>query len=281
MIGHRGASGYRPEHTLAAYELAARMGADYLEPDLVRTRDGVLVCRHEPEITHTTDVAARFPDRDPVVEGFTLEELKTLRARERIPELRPDNARFDGEFEIPAFQEVIDLAARLTGELGRPIGVYPETKHPEHFRSLGLALEPELVRVLRANGLDGPGSPVFVQSFEAQSLRELRGELRVPLVQLVATGEPDLPGIAGYAHAVGPAKGRVDAAFVRDAHAAGLDVHPWTFRRENAFLPEELRSSEDPAGIGDARAEYERFFSLGIDGVFSDNPDLAVEALAG
>ena len=279
IIGHRGASGHRPEHTLASYELADRMGADYLEPDLVSTRDGVLVARHEPEISGTTDVASRpeFADRrtTKAIEGaevsgwftddFTLAELKTLRARERIPDLRPRNADYDGRFEIPTFDEVLDLAAR-TGK-----GVYPETKHPTYFQSIGLALEEPLAAALR-----GAGVPAFVQSFSADSLRRMRSLVDAPLVQLIGgSGRFDAPAVAAYADAVGPAKALVDRAFVRAAHAAGLLVHPWTFRAENRFLPAELRSGDDPAAHGDLAAELRHFIALGVDGVFTDFPDVA------
>jgi glycerophosphoryl diester phosphodiesterase len=284
LIGHRGASGYRPEHTLASYRLAAELGADYIEPDLVSTRDGVLVARHENEIGGTTDVAdhPEFAARraTKVIDGvsltgwftedFTLAELKTLRARERIPDLRPANAAYDGRFEIPTFEEVLDLRAELS------VGVYPETKHPSYFRSIGLPLEPPLLEALAARGLDRAEAPVFIQSFEAGNLRALRAEVDVPLVQLVpAGGDGDLGEIARYATGVGPAKDLVDRAFVEAAHDAGLVVHPYTFRRENAFLPPELRSSGDPAGIGDLARELRRFFDLGVDGVFTDNPDVA------
>jgi glycerophosphoryl diester phosphodiesterase len=281
VIAHRGASGYRPEHTLAAYALGARMGADYIEPDLVTTRDGVLVARHENEISGTTDVADRpeFASRrttktiDGVAftgwftEDFTLAELKTLRAKERIPDLRPRNTLYDRRYEVPTLQEVIDLARRLK------VGIYPETKHPSYFRGIGLPLEDPLVEAL--SGFDGP---VFVQSFEAESLKRVRAQLDVPLVQLLRD-TADLSEIAGSAHAVGPVKELVDARFVEEAHENGLDVHAWTFRNENAFLPPELRSSDDPAAYGDAFAEYERFAALGVDGVFTDNADTAVEAL--
>jgi glycerophosphoryl diester phosphodiesterase len=324
VIGHRGAAGYRPEHTLASYELAARMGADYVEPDLVITSDGVLVARHEPEISQTTDVAAHpeFADRRTTkdldgtpttgwfTEDFTLAELKTLRAKERIPDLRPQNTAFDGKFEIPTFQEVIDLRKRLSHELRREIGIYPETKHPTYFRNLGLPLEERLVWVLRRNGLDRKQAPVFVQSFEVGNLQALEHVLRVPLVQLfgaktarpydfVVSGDPrtyadlatpaGLASVAGYASGAGPSKDYIvprDATgrslppttFVRDAHRAGLVVHPYTFRAENTFLPLELRSSADPAAYGDLAAEVRQFFHLGVDGLFSDNPDRAVAA---
>jgi glycerophosphoryl diester phosphodiesterase len=308
LIAHRGASGYRPEHTLASYELAARQGADFIEPDLVITRDGMLVARHEPEISGTTDVAdhPEFASRRTTkdldgtattgwfAEDFTLAELKTLLARERIPRVRPRNTAYDGRFEVPAFQEVLDLRERLSDELGRAIGIYPETKHPTYFRELGLPLEEPLVDALRRGGLDREGAPVFVQSFEAGSLKLLAGELQVPLVQLL--GDRDTPaelatpaglrGIAAYADGVGPAKAYIlprDAAgnslpattFVDDAHAAGLVVHPYTFRAENCFLPLELRSSEDPAEYGDLAAEVRQFLALGVDGLFTDNPDKA------
>ena len=277
VIAHRGASGYRPEHTLAAYELGARQGADYIEPDLVSTRDGELVARHENEISGTTDVAGHpeFAGRRTAkeidgaayegwfVEDFTLAELKTLRARERIPDVRPENTEHDGRYEIPTLQEVIDLAARLG------VGIYPETKHPSYHRELGLALEPALVAALRRNGLDSAGAPVFVQSFDPASLEELGGALTVPFVQLVGSGPIDVEAIARYAQAIGPAKRLVSADLVAAAHAAGLAVHPYTFRRERRFLPDD---------VPDLTAELRRYYELGVDGVFTDNPDVAVAA---
>ena len=324
VIGHRGAAGYRPEHTLASYGLAARMGADYVEPDLVSTRDGVLVARHENEIGGTTDVAdhPEFANRrttktiDGVAitgwftEDFTLAELKTLRAKERIPDIRQRNTIYNGRFEVPTFQEVIDLTKRLSEELDRPIGIYPETKHPTYFRSIGLPLEPGLVRTLNRNHLNDKHAKVFVQSFEVGNLKALDRELKVPLVQLLAaptakpydfvvSGDPrtyrdmatpqGLKDIARYADGVGPSKDYIvprDATgrslppttFVSDAHKAGLLVHPYTFRNENTFLPAELRSSANPADYGNAIAEDVQFFKLGVDGIFTDNTDTAVEA---
>jgi glycerophosphoryl diester phosphodiesterase len=322
IIGHRGAAGYRPEHTLASYELAARMGADFIEPDLVSTRDGVLVARHEPEIGGTTDVARHpgFASRRTVkmvdgqardgwfVEDFTLAELRTLRAVERIPDVRQRNTLYDRRFGVPTFAEVVALAARLTAELGRPVGVYPETKHPSYFAGLGLALEPPLVAALRAAGLDRPDSPVFVQSFEVGNLRALRQVLDVPLVQLteasgapwdlVAAGDPrtyaDLVTPAGlaevsrYAAAIGPDKHQligpdgVAGPVLADAHDAGLVVHPYTFRNENRFLPADRRSdtpeAPDPHAFGDALGELARYLALGVDAVFCDHPDTAVQA---
>jgi glycerophosphoryl diester phosphodiesterase len=327
VIAHRGASGYRPEHTLAAYALGARMGADYIEPDLVSTKDGVLVARHENEIGGTTDVASHpeFADRrtTKVIDGvsftgwftedFTLAELRTLRARERIPAVRQRNTIYDGRYRVPTLQQVIDLARRLSRELGRPIGIYPETKHPSYFRSLGLNLEDPLVRALRRNDLDGPRANAFVQSFEVGNLQDLNERIDTPLVQLlgspnarpqdfVESGDPrtyrdlatpdGLRGIARYADGVGPSKDYIvprnpdgssaaPTTFVRDAHRAGLVVHPYTFRNENQFLPLELRSSSDPNAYGNAFGEYELFFGLGVDGLFSDNADTAVEARDG
>ncbi|HYZ28572.1 MAG TPA: glycerophosphodiester phosphodiesterase [Thermoleophilaceae bacterium] len=320
VIGHRGASGYRPEHTLASYRLAAEMGADYIEPDLVATKDGVLVARHENEIGGTTDVAdhPEFANRrtTKVIDGqsltgwftedFTLAELKTLRAKERIPQLRPQNTAYNGQFEVPTFQEVLDLRRELSSELGRPIGVYPETKHPSYFRKIGLPLEGRLVSALEREGLNRADAPVFVQSFETTNLRALHSRLRVPLVQLLGApnttpadgtnrtyGELATPAgladVAKYADGVGPSKDYIvprnadgssaaPTSFVEDAHAAGLLVHPYTFRRENTFLPLELRSSSDPAGIGDLASELKQFYALGVDGVFTDNADIAVAA---
>ena len=320
VIGHRGASAYRPEHTIASYTLAIEMGADYIEPDLVSTKDHQLVARHENDIGGTTDVAMRdFDDRrttktiDGVehadtwfTEDFTLAELKTLRAVERLPDVRPANTPFNGLYEIPTFQEVIDLAKR------HGVGIYPETKHPSYFDSIGLSLEEPLLATLRANGLDRRGAKVFIQSFETANLKELNGKTRLPLVQLidavgapydlVVAGDPrtyadlatpaGLAEIATYADGIGPSKDLIvprDSAgnlleptsLVRDAHRAGLVVHPWTFRRENSFLPLDFRQG-NPAGPeflrapGDLPAELRLFFRLGVDGVFSDNADTAV-----
>ena len=231
------------------------------------TRDGVLVARHDRDLSQTTDIAERpeFAGRR-FSEELTLEELKTLRARERLPHLR--STEYDGRFEIPTFQEILELATRLD------VGVYPETKHPSHFRSIGLNLEDPLVAAL-----ENCPVPVFVQSFEGSNLRDLRERLSVPLVRLVGTRAPfDLREIAGYADAVGPARELVDRDFVEAAHALGLLVHPYTFRSENAFLPEDLRIGDDPAALGDHQTDYRRYYDLGVDAVFSDHADHAVAA---
>jgi glycerophosphoryl diester phosphodiesterase len=324
IIGHRGSAGYRPEHTLAAYELGARMGADYVEPDLVTTKDHVLVARHEPNITDTTDVASHpeFASRKTTktidgvtqtgwfTDDFTLAELKTLRAKERLPDVRQRNTLYDGRYQVPTFQEVIDLVKRLDRELHRDIGIYPETKHPTYFRAEGLPLEELLVQTLNRNGLNHHGAKVFVQSFEISNLKALNKVLRVPLVQLLdspnlkpgdvlaaggTTTSGDLAtaaglkGVAKYADGVGPFKDYIiprDASghslaptsFVADAHAAGLVVHPYTFRNENQFLPLEDRRGADPNAYGNAFAEDQRFFAAGVDGIFTDNPDTGVAA---
>jgi len=330
VIAHRGASGYRPEHTLESYRLAIEMGADFVEPDLVSTKDGVLVARHENEIGSTTDVAdhPEFADRRTVkavhgveVEGwytedFTLAELKTLRARERLPQLRPANTAWDGRLEVPTLDEIIQLVRRESAARGRTIGIYPETKHPSWFQSLGLGLEEPLLAALDAAGWTEPDAPVFIQSFETENLRMLRGRTRVRLVQLlessgaprdlVLRGDPrtyadlatpaGLAEIATYADAVGPDKaliiprdahGRLAAltSLVTDAHAAGLRVHPWTFRGENYFLPADFHAGDPadpsfPAIHGDLDAELAAFFAAGVDGVFTDFPDVALRARA-
>ncbi len=291
VIAHRGASGYRPEHTLASYRLAIRMGADYIEPDLVSTRDGVLVARHENEISGTTDVAdhpelagrrtTRTIDGQRVTgwftEDLTLAELRTLRARERLPGMRPDNTRYNGRYPVPTFDEILDLAAEESARRGQLVGVYPETKHPSYFASVGLALEEPLADALRRHGLDRPNAPVFVQSFETANLRRLDAMVRVPLVQLVAAagapydlvaaGDPrtfadlltpaGLREISTYAEAIGPDKSLVvprdsggalarPTSLVADAHFAGLAVHAYTFRDENHFLPACCRTGGDP-----------------------------------
>lgn len=353
VIGHRGASGYVPEHTLAAYWLAIEQGADYVEPDLVITKDGVLVARHENAIAilnadgtvreATTDVVERpeFADRKttksidgtPITgwftEDFTLAELKTLRARERLPALRVANTRFDGMFEVPTFEEVLQLveqanerrrseareAAREGGK-GRgkaqrkayvPIGVYPETKHPSFFQGIGLPLEEPLVKLLHRYGYQRADAPVFLQSFETANLRKLRRMTRVPIVQLFGGGRPydfvlagdprgyadlatpaGLAEIATYANGIGPNTAQIiplvggrlgmPTTLVADAHRAGLLVHPYTFRAENNFLPNEFDSSSDPAALGDMAGQLRVFLKLGIDGFFTDHPFIGRQA---
>ncbi len=320
VVGHRGASGYRPEHTIAAYEQAILQCADYIEPDVVATKDGVLVARHENEIGGTTNVADRpeFAERrtTKVIDGrsvtgwftedFTLAELRTLRAVERLGELRPGSAAFDGLYQVPTLDEVLDLARRSRTCDGQAVGVYPETKHPTYFDSIGLSLEEPLVAELEANGLDSRRDPVILQSFEIGNLRELDAMTDVRLVQLVsASGAPydlvaagedttyadlvtrrGLRDISRYADGLGAAKDVLiprDAdgtlgeptSVIRDAHRAGLEVHGWTFRAENTFLPAEYRSSGDPAEHGDLAGEVEAFLDAGMDGYFTDQPDAA------
>jgi len=318
VIAHRGASGERPEHTLASYRLAIEQGADFIEPDLVLTKDGVLVARHENEISETTDVANRpgFASRRTTktidgqkVEGwftedFTLAELKTLRARERLPKLR--STEYDGQFEIPTFEEILTLLAEVNKGRKTPVGVYPETKHPGYFASIGLPHEARLLAILDRFGYRGRTAPVFIQSFEVGNLMDLRAKSDLPLIQLMdAEGGPaDRPGtsyavmaspaglkmIATYADGIGPNKAMVipratlgrlgkPTDLVRDAHEAGLKVHPWTFRRENYFLPLGEKGGINPAGHGDLAAEIDAYLATGIDGLFSDNPREAVVAV--
>ena len=293
VIAHRGASGERPEHTLASYQRAIEEGADYIEPDLVMTRDGVLVARHEPEIGGTTDVAdhPEFASRrrTQVVDGetmdgwftedFTLAELRTLRARERLPKLRPANTVFDGRFQLPTFDEIMQLALDTNRRRpGQPkIGVYPETKHPAHFQALGLPQEAAVLETLGRFGYDAPGSPVFIQSFDPNNLKQLRGMTRLPLVQLLEHEAKDIAGMARYADAIGVAKSLATPENVAAAHEAGMAVHVWTFRAENEFLPDDLKSGTDPAAHGDLPAELERYLARGIDGFFVDFPAVGVE----
>jgi glycerophosphoryl diester phosphodiesterase len=318
VIGHRGASGYRPEHTLASYRLAIEMGADYIEPDLVSTRDGVLVARHENEISGTTDVAdhprfarrrtAKWIDGREVTgwftDDFTLVELKTLRARERLPKVRPANTWYDGHFEIPTFDEILELAEAGSRRRGVTIGVYPETKHPSYFDSVGLSLEEPLVAALRRHHLDRPNAPVLIQSFETGNLRELAALVSTPLVQLVddegaphdlvTSGDPrtyadlltrvGLQEVATYAAALGVHKGLVlDPApgargLVPAAHEEGLLVHVWTCRDENRFLPERFRSAGGPNERGDSPAQATALLDAGVDGIFTDQTDTVVGA---
>jgi glycerophosphoryl diester phosphodiesterase len=292
VIAHRGASGERPEHTLASYQRAIEQGADYIEPDLVMTRDGVLVARHEPEIGGTTDVAdhPEFSNRrrTQVIDGetmdgwftedFTLGELKSLRARERLPKLRSANTEFDGRFQVPTFDEIMQLALDTNRRRpGQPkIGVYPETKHPAHFRALGLPQEAAVLETLARYSYDAPGSPVYIQSFDPHNLMELRHMTRLPLVQLLEHEVADLPGIAKYADAIGIAKALATAETVAQAHDVGISVHVWTFRAENEFLPDDLKSGPDPGAHGNLPAEIERYLSRGIDGFFIDFPAVGV-----
>jgi glycerophosphoryl diester phosphodiesterase len=297
VIAHRGASGHRPEHTIEAYSLAIAMGADFIEPDLVSTRDGVLVARHENEIGGTTDVAQQFPARQTTktidgravtgwfTEDFTLAELQTLRATERLP-FR--SHAFDGQFPIPTFDEVVALADAKSLETGRPIGVYPETKHPTYFKGIGLALEPRVVDVLTKHGKTRRDDPVFIQSFELSSLQTLRPMTALRLIHLLDEGADVSPArltaISTYVDGIGPHKRlivpanadqtlRAPTSLVEDAHRAGLLVHVWTMRNEESFL--------SPSYGGDPMREYQQFAALGVDGIFSDFADVAVAALRG
>ncbi|CAL9375187.1 Glycerophosphodiester phosphodiesterase, periplasmic [Streptomyces sp. enrichment culture] len=325
VIGHRGASGYRPEHTLGAYQLALDMGADIVEAgDLVPTKDGHLVCRHEPEIGGTTDVAdhpefagrRRTKTLDGVVttgwftEDFTLAELKTLRATERIPANRPHNTLYDGRWEIPTFEEVLRWQDEQTRRRGKQVWIYPELKHPTYFRGLGLGLEERVARVLRRHGKDERNSPVVLQSFEPTSVRRLAKLVGNPLVVLLSgadtrpwdfteAGDPrtvadlvtpeGLKEIASYARGIGPtldlviprdSAGRLKepTTLVRDAHRAGLIVHPYTLRNENPFLPADFRKGTGADAYGDVFGAYRAYFATGIDGIFTDQPDTGLLA---
>lgn len=327
VIGHRGASGYRPEHTLGSYQLALDLGADVIEQDLVPTKDGHLVCRHENEIGGTTDVAdhPEFAARrttksiDGVsvtgwfTEDFTLAELKTLRAKERIPAVRQRNTLYDGQWAVPTFEEVLRWANRESRRRDKQVWLHVETKHPSYFRALGLGLEEPLAKLLRRYGRDRHDSAVFLQSFEPSSMQRLARLVSAPRVVLLSAANtrpwdfeqakdprtvadlvtPEgLKWIAGFAQGIGPTMDLViprDAAgrlgtpttLVKDAHARGLVLHPYTARNENSFLPADFRKGTDPAAYGDAFAAFRTYFEQGIDGIFTDNPDtglLAAEA---
>lgn len=316
VIAHRGASGYLPEHTLAAYAVAILQGADFIEPDLVLTRDGELIARHDNRLDLTTDVAARpafaprrcMKDVDGASvsgwfsEDFALAEIKQLRAIERLPDIRPANRRFDGQFSVPTLREILDLVRAYETLLGRRIGIYPEIKHPTHFAHRGLSIEPALVALLRDYGYTHKDDPVYLQSFEPTSLQRLRDLTPLALIQLLdETGAPfdareagtptyddmatpaGLAHIATYADGIGPNKERIIARdagnrmastptpLARDAHAAGLTVHAYTFRAENYFLPTELRRGADASAYGDVESEIRAFLAAGIDGLFVDH----------
>ncbi|XP_045503330.1 glycerophosphodiester phosphodiesterase GDPD6-like [Colias croceus] len=323
VVAHRGASGYVPEHTLGAYALSVTMGADYVEPDLVMTKDGHLIARHENQLDVTTDVAQRpeFADRYRTIsilqreisgwfsEDFTLAEIKTLRAIESLPRIRPGNTRMDGAFEIPTFQEIIDLVRGLEVSENRTIGIYPEIKLGSYFKLIGLPMEQAVVDAFHKNGYMGPSAPAYIQSFEINNLKELKAMTELRLLQLIGRRQNQpldqmiigsnltygdmvtaegLKEISKYAHAVGPDKSHIiprdsrnrlgrPTTFVADAHAVGLKVHPYTFRAENAYLPIEFRS-EDPSdsAFGNFNGELKAFLATGIDGLFIDQPDFLV-----
>ncbi|MCZ0990141.1 glycerophosphodiester phosphodiesterase [Streptomyces diastatochromogenes] len=327
IIGHRGASGYRPEHTFGSYNLALDLGADVVEAgDLVPTKDGHLVCRHEPEIGGTTDVASHpeFADRKTTkvldgvpttgwfTEDFTLAELKTLRAVERIPANRPHNTLYNGRWEIPTFEEVLKWQDEQTRKRGKQVWIYPETKHPTYFRKLGLGLEERVAKLLRKYGKDNRNSPVILQSFEPSSIQKLNQLVDNPLVVLLSSassrpydfveaGDPrtvadlitpkGLREIAGYAQGIGPtldliipknADGTLaqPTTLVPDAHKVGLILHPYTMRNENPFLPAEYRKGSAADAYGDVFGAFKTYFATGIDGVFTDNADTSVLARA-
>ncbi|MFI0258204.1 glycerophosphodiester phosphodiesterase [Streptomyces sp. NPDC017056] len=326
IVGHRGASGYRPEHTLGSYQLALDMGADVIEQDVVPTKDGHLVCRHENDITATTDVSAHpeFADRKTTktvdgakltgwfTEDFTLAELKTLRAKERIPGTRQHNTLYDGVWDVPTFEEVLKWADREGRKRGRRVWLHIETKHPTYFRKLGLGLEERLARLLRAYGRHKKHSPNFLQSFEPSSLQRLDKLVDCPKVLLLGTlkdrpwdfevaGDPrttadlvkpaGLKWISKFAQGIGPDLTVViprtkddklgePTSVVRDAHAAGLVLHPYTGRNENTFLPADYRRGTDPAAYGNALGYFKKCLATGIDGLFSDNCDTALLAAA-
>ncbi len=308
VVAHRGASGHRPEHTLDAYRTAIRMGVDDIELDLVATRDGVLVARHDLELSTTTDVARRAEfahlHRTLSVDGeaqhgwfvqdFTLAELKTLAARERMPLTRPANTAYDGAEGIPTLTEVLAMVGAESTRRGRQIGVLLELKHAAHHDAIGLPLDVPLLRELSRHGLDHAWARVGLMSFETAVLRRLAGRTRLPIIQLVEAGDeltPDmLDTIDEYADGIGPhaslvlprdGGGAIDAPsdLVRDAHRRGLTVHVWTVRAENRFLPSNLRHGQAPDALGDMAAMVRALLAAGVDGVITDHPEAALSAL--
>lgn len=318
IIAHRGASGDRPEHTLAAYELAIDQGAEWIEPDLVATKDLVLVARHENELSSTTDVASReeFVDRERsktidghlisgwFAEDFTLQELRTLRAKERLPLLRRANARYDGLYQIPTLAEIVQLVRAKEAAGGRRIGLIPEIKHG-HFllQESGIDMVDLLLKELRDLGLndaDTDAGMVAIQSFEVELLRRLNRRSDLALVQLVAVSggpvdEPDmryadmitpsgLEEIAAYADAIGADMRLVleqdgsPTELAGQAQAAGLKVQAWTLRKENAFLPPMLRGDGGEGARGDLAGLWQMLARAGVDAVFTDDPGLALAA---
>jgi glycerophosphoryl diester phosphodiesterase len=315
IVGHRGAPAYRPEHTAAAYDLAVDLGADLIEPDVVVTADDVLVVRHERELSITTDVAERpefaarrrtrlvhgRPRTDWFVEDFTVAELRTLRAVERLPELRPLNTMYDGRFGVLTLADVVELARRRSTP-SRPIRVLAELKDPSVVTTGGRPMTDLVADELRRLDATAPDGTVVLQTFDAAALRRLRAELGddgPTMLQLVGDGPEDdakltpvgLREISTYAQGIAPSRHRLilrdteqrmtgTSNLVPRAHSAGLSVIPWTLRAENSFLPLQLRRGEDPAGLGDAQREARLLFALGVDGLITDSPDIAQRARA-
>ncbi|MCF6378822.1 glycerophosphodiester phosphodiesterase [Nocardioides KLBMP 9356] len=310
VVAHRGASGHRPEHTLDAYRTAIRMGVDDIELDLVATRDGVLVARHDLELSATTDVASR-PElshlrRTRVVDGveqqgwfvqdLTLAELKTLACRERMPGTRPANTAYDGAEGVPTLTEVLAMVGAESVRRGRQVGLLLELKHAAHHDALGLPLDGALLRVLARHGLDHPWARVALMSFEPGILRRLAGRTRLPVIQLVDLPQrgmltPEgLEDVDEYADGIGPhaslvlprdAGGAIGApsTVVRDAHRLGLTVHAWTVRGENRFLPSNLRHGDAPDALGDMAGHVRALLAAGVDGVITDHPEDALAVL--
>nr|WP_233175974.1 glycerophosphodiester phosphodiesterase [Dyella sp. ASV24] len=331
VIGHRGASALRPEHTLASYGKAIADGADFIEPDLVMTKDGVPVARHENEISGTTDVAqhAEFASRKTTktidgekvtgwfTEDFTLTELKTLRARERLPQFR--STAYDGQFQIPTLDEIIDFVATESATQGRVIGIIPEIKHGTYFQKAGLPMEDRVLAILAAHTYTRT-APVEIQSFEIANLRYLRGKLgkdhpNIRLLQLLGDAKEEpydvvaagkkltfaqmmtpagLRDIAGYADAIGPnirsiiplaADGTLGkpTSLAHDAHAVKLELHPYTFRPENYFQAKNFWQGSDPKTFNEAGsiAEIRAYLDAGVDAFFTDDPAIGRKALDG
>ena len=301
VIGHRGASGHRPEHTLEAYQLAIEMGADFIEPDLVSTKDGVLIARHENEISETTNVAEEFPTKKTTkiidgesitgwfTEDFTLQEIKTLKAKER---LSFRNQKYNGQFQVATFDEIINLVKSESERRKRSIGVYPETKHPSYFQSLQMPLDKMLVQSLKSANLDRQKNPVFIQSFEPSILQSLKTQTTDPLILLIGDldevpydlkqtsskmtyqqllSEKGMMDLKNYISGIGFHKSQLlDSDLVERAHQQNLLVHVYTFRSDKTYLDSKYQ--------GRPELEYLEFFKLGVDGVFSDFPDDAVKA---
>jgi glycerophosphoryl diester phosphodiesterase len=316
VIGHRGAPGYRPEHSRSSYELALAMGVDAVEPDVVATKDGVLIVRHENEISGTTDIArhSEFADRKTTkrvdgqaltgwfTEDFTWAELSTLRGRERLPEVRATSASFDDSQAILRLRDVLDIVREGSAEHGREIGVVLEVKHATYFASIGLDLAPLIEQELRDAGWADGELPLIIECFESTVLGQLRARgIAASYVYLIeAAGRPydllvaegkqaltykatvtprGLDGLVGKVDGISVSKRMLLArgnTIVQDAHERGLKVFTWTCRPENAFLAAEFRGPGGKGAFGDYESEWGVIARTGVDGVFVDHPDLGV-----